>query len=220
MIAPIIRSMRILIVDDHPIYRKGLMTLLDQTEPDGALLQAKDAAEAMVIIAEHDDLDVVILDLLMPGMDGLRAITEFGRIRPELPVIILSSSENSADVRLALANGALGYVPKSAAEHTLLSAIRVVLNGDVYVPPFVMVETASARSRPLKSAAQPERPVLTDRQIEVLRRISAGQPNKVIAAELDLSEKTVKSHITAIFRALNVVNRSQAAVAGREAGLI
>jgi len=74
---------------------------------------------------------------VIPGMDGLRAIAEFGRIRPELPVIILSSSENPADVRAALANGALGYVPKSAAEHTLLSAIRVVLNGDIYVPPFV-----------------------------------------------------------------------------------
>src|SRR5665213_510239 len=212
--------MKILIVDDHPIYRKGLVALLDQIEPDIALLQANDAAQALVVIAEHYDLDVVILDLLMPGMDGLRAIAEFGQIRPELPVIILSSSENPADVRSALANGALGYVPKSAAEHTLLSAIRVVLNGDVYVPPLVMVETASTRSGPLKTAAQPERPVLTDRQIEVLQRISTGQLNKVIAAELGLSEKTVKSHITAIFRALNVMNRSQAAAAGREAGLI
>jgi two-component system, NarL family, nitrate/nitrite response regulator NarL len=220
MIAPIIRSMKILVVDDHPIYRKGLVALLDQLEPDAALLQANDAAQALVVIAEHDDLDVVILDLLIPGMDGLRAITEFGQIRPELPVIILSSSENPADVRSALANGALGYVPKSAAEHTLLSAIRVVLNGDVYVPPFVMVDTASTQPGAPKTAAPPDRPVLTDRQIEVLQRISAGQLNKIIAAELGLSEKTVKSHITAIFKALNVMNRSQAAAVGREAGLI
>ena len=212
--------MKILVVDDHPIYRKGLVALLDQMEPDIALLQANDAAQALVVIAEHDDLDVVILDLLIPGMDGLRAITEFGQIRPELPVIILSSSENPADVRSARANGALGYVPKSAAEHTLLSAIRMVLNGDVYMPPFVMVETVSTQSGHLKTAALPDRPVLTDRQIEVLRRISTGQLNKIIATELGLSEKTVKSHITAIFRALNVMNRSQAAVAGREAGLI
>jgi DNA-binding NarL/FixJ family response regulator len=212
--------MKILVVDDHPIYRKGLVALLDQMEPDAVLLQANDAAQALVVIAEHDDLDVVILDLLIPGMDGLRAIAEFGQIRPELPVIILSSSENPADVRSALANGALGYVPKSAAEHTLLSAIRVVLNGDVYVPPFVMVETASTQSGALKTAARSDRPVLTDRQIEVLQRISAGQLNKIIAAELGLSEKTVKSHITAIFKALNVMNRSQAAAAGREAGLI
>jgi DNA-binding NarL/FixJ family response regulator len=212
--------MKILIVDDHPIYRKGLVALLDQMEPDIALLQANDAAQALIVIAEHDDLDVVILDLLIPGMNGLIAIAEFGRIRPELPVIILSSSENPADVCSALSNGALGYVPKSAAEHTLLSAIRVVLNGDIYVPPFVMVETASTRSGPLKTAARSDRPVLTDRQIEVLRRISAGQLNKVIAADLGVSEKTVKSHITAIFKALNVMNRSEAAVAGREAGLI
>jgi two-component system nitrate/nitrite response regulator NarL len=212
--------MKILIVDDHPIYRKGLIALLDQMEPDTALLQANDGAQALALIAENDDLDVVILDLVIPGMDGLRAIAEFGKIRPELPVIILSSSENPADVRSALANGALGYVPKSAAEQTLLSAIRVVLNGDVYVPPFVMVQIASTQAGALKSAARPDRPVLTDRQIEVLQRISTGQLNKIIAAELGLSEKTVKSHITAIFKALNVMNRSQAAAAGREAGLI
>ena len=220
MIATIVITMKILVVDDHPIYRKGLVALLDQMEPDIALLQANDAAQALIVIAEHDDLDVVILDLLIPGMDGLIAIAEFGRIRPELPVIILSSSENPADVRSALANGALGYVPKSAAEHTLLSAIRVVLNGDVYVPPFVMIENASTRPGTLRTADRSDRPVLTDRQIEVLQRISEGQLNKVIAAELGLSEKTVKSHITAIFKALNVMNRSQAAAAGREAGLI
>jgi two-component system nitrate/nitrite response regulator NarL len=213
-------TMKILIVDDHPIYRKGLIALLDQMESDTALLQANDGAQALALIAEHDDLDVVILDLVIPGMDGLRAIAEFGKVRPELPVIILSSSENPSDVRAALANGALGYVPKSAAEHTLLSAIRVVLNGDVYVPPFVLYRTKSGNSSASKIEPGSDRPVLTDRQIEVLRRISAGQLNKVIAVELGLSEKTVKSHITAIFRALNVMNRSQAAAVAREAGFI
>jgi two-component system nitrate/nitrite response regulator NarL len=212
--------MKILIVDDHPIYRKGLVALLHQMEPDTALLQASDSVQALALISEHDDLDVVILDLVIPGMDGLQAIAEFGKIRPELPVIILSSSENPADVRAALANGALGYIPKSAAEHTLLSAIRVVLNGDIYVPPFVLLQTKSGHLADTKIEARPDRPVLTDRQIEVLRRISAGQLNKNIAVELGLSEKTVKSHITAIFRALKVMNRSQAAAVARDAGFI
>jgi two-component system nitrate/nitrite response regulator NarL len=212
--------MKILIVDDHPIYRKGLIALLDQMEPDAALLQANDAAEALALIAENDDLDVVILDLVIPGMDGLRAIAEFGKIRPELPVIILSSSENPADVRAALANGALGYVPKSAAEHTLLAAIRVVFNGDIYVPPFVLLHAKFGHLADLKIEQGSDRPVLTDRQIEVLRRISAGQLNKVIAAELGLSEKAVKSHITAIFRALNVMNRNQAVAVARASGFI
>ena len=183
-------------------------------------MQANDAAQALALIAENDDLDVVILDLVIPGMDGLRAIAEFGKIRPELPVIILSSSENPADVRAALANGALGYVPKSAAEHTLLTAIRVVLNGDIYMPPFVLLQAETAHLAGLKIESDSDRPVLTDRQIEVLRRIGAGQMNKVIAVELGLSEKTVKSHITAIFRALNVMNRSQAAAVARAAGFI
>jgi two-component system nitrate/nitrite response regulator NarL len=212
--------MKLLIVDDHPIYRKGLIALLDQMDPDTALLQANDATQALALIAENDDLDVVILDLVIPGMDGLRAIAEFGKIRPELPVIILSSSENPADVRAALANGALGYVPKSAAEHTLLAAIRIVLNGDIYVPPFVLLQAETARLAGLKIESDSDRPVLTERQIEVLRRISAGQMNKVIAVELGLSEKTVKSHINAIFRALNVMNRSQAAAVARAAGFI
>src|ERR1700722_15661346 len=220
MVAPIIRTMKILIVDDHPIYRKGLIALLDQMEPDTALLQANDAAQALALISGNDDLDVVILDLVIPGMDGLRAIAEFGKIRPELPVIILSSSENPADVRAALANGALGYVPKSAAEHTLLSAIRVVLNGDIYVPPFVLLQIGPGHSAGLTVESGSDRPVLTERQIEVLRRISAGQLNKIIAVELGLSEKTVKSHITAIFKALNVMNRSQAAAVARKAGFI
>jgi DNA-binding NarL/FixJ family response regulator len=212
--------MKILIVDDHPIYRKGLIALLEQMEPGTVLLQASDSLQALALIADHDELDVVILDLTIPGMDGLKAISEFSRIRPELPVIILSSSENPADVRAALANGALGYVPKSAAEHTLLSAIRVVLNGDIYVPPFVLLQTRPGRQMDLKIEPGPERPVLTDRQIEVLRRISAGQLNKNIAVELGLSEKTVKSHITAIFRALKVMNRSQAAAVARDEGFI
>jgi two-component system, NarL family, nitrate/nitrite response regulator NarL len=212
--------MKLLIVDDHPIYRKGLIALLDQMDPDTALLQANDATQALALIAENDDLDVVILDLVIPGMDGLRAIAEFGKIRQELPVIILSSSENPADVRAALANGALGYVPKSAAEHTLLAAIRIVLNGDIYVPPFVLLQAETARLAGLKIESDSDRPVLTERQIEVLRRISAGQMNKVIAVELGLSEKTVKSHINAIFRALNVMNRSQAAAVARAAGFI
>jgi two-component system, NarL family, nitrate/nitrite response regulator NarL len=151
--------MKILIVDDHPIYRKGLIALLDQMEPDTALLQANDAAQALALIAENDDLDVVILDLVIPGMDGLRAIAEFGKIRPELPVIILSSSENPADVRVTLANGALGYVSKSAAEHTLLTAIRVVLNGDIYVPPFVLLQTETAHLAGLKIESGSDRPV-------------------------------------------------------------
>jgi DNA-binding NarL/FixJ family response regulator len=212
--------MKLLIVDDHPIMRGGLAAVLAQLGPDATVLQAADAAEALALIGRHADLDAVVLDLALPGMDGLRAITEFGRARPELPVLVVSASEDARDVREALARGALGYVPKSAGQRTLLFAINLVLNGELYVPPLLLSESSAPASAEPACEAGSVRQALTDRQIEVLRRVSEGQSNKAIARLLGLSEKTVKAHVTAIFRALNVVNRTQAAAAGRQTGLI
>lgn len=212
--------MKLLVVDDHPVLREGLAALLRNLGPDTVTLQAGEAEAALRLVDENPDLDVVILDLMLPGMGGLSALAEFGRVRPELPVIVLSSSEDPQDARKALAQGALGYVPKSASQNTLVAAIRLVLEGDVYVPPLILNEMESARRTEVQLRASAGGPILTERQIEVLRRLSEGQPNKIIAHELELSEKTVKAHITAIFKALNVVNRTQAAAVGREAGLI
>jgi DNA-binding NarL/FixJ family response regulator len=190
--------------------REGLSALLRQEGPQTIIVQASSAAEALAAVERHGDLDIVVLDLMMPGTGGLSTISEIGRARPELPVIVLSSSEDPRDVRNALSQGALGYVPKSASQTTLLSAIRLVMNGELYIPPLMLNQVAAAKSvadRPMVRA------LLTTRQIDVLRRISEGQPNKTIAYEMDLSEKSVKAHITAIFKALNVVNRTQADMA-------
>jgi two-component system, NarL family, nitrate/nitrite response regulator NarL len=212
--------MKLLIVDDHPFLRDGLAALLMQIGPDTTVVQARDANEGIALVDHHLDLDVVILDLAMPGMEGLQALSEFGRKRPDLPVIVLSSSEDPRDVRRALASGALGYVPKSASQHVLLSAIRLVLNGDLYVPPLILDEKFNTTARRTTNAEGESSRLLTARQIEILTLLSEGKPNKTIAAALALSEKTVKAHITAIFKALNVVNRTQAAAAGREQGII
>jgi two-component system, NarL family, nitrate/nitrite response regulator NarL len=211
------RGMKILVVDDHPVLREGLSALLRQEGPQTIIVQASSAAEALAAVERHGDLDILVLDLMMPGTGGLPAISEIGRARPELPVIVLSSSEDPRDVRNALSQGALGYVPKSASQTTLLSAIRLVMSGELYIPPLMLDQVAAAKSvadRPMARA------LLTTRQIDVLRRISQGQPNKTIAYEMDLSEKTVEAHVTAIFKALDVVNRTQAAAAGRDLGLI
>jgi two-component system, NarL family, nitrate/nitrite response regulator NarL len=212
--------MKLLIVDDHPVLRDGLAALLMQIGPDTTVLQARDANEGSALVDNHPDLDVVILDLAMPGMEGLQALSEFGRKRPDLPVIVLSSSEDPRDVRRALASGALGYIPKSASQHVLLSAIRLVLNGDLYVPPLILDEKINATVPRTTGTEGASNRLLTARQIEILTLLSEGKPNKTIAATLALSEKTVKTHITAIFKALNVVNRTQAAAAGREQGII
>lgn len=210
--------MKLLIVDDHAILREGLAAMLRQVGPDTVVLQAGDAAEGLRIAEAEADLDAVFLDLEMPVSGGMSAIPEFGRRRPEVPVIVLSSSEDPRDVRHALALGALGYVPKSYPPRTLLSALQLVLSGNIYVPP-LMLDAAATAARPSGSGTAAGPRALTERQIEVLRQIGKGLSNKEIGRELGLSEKTVKAHVTAIFKALNVVNRTQAASAARMADL-
>lgn len=211
--------MKLLIVDDHAILREGLAAMLRQAGPDTEVLQASEGAEGLRIAEQHADLDAVFLDLQMPGLGGMSAVPEFGRRRPELPVIVLSSSEDPRDVRRALALGALGYVPKSAPPQTLLSALALVLTGNIYVPP-LMLEPAGPVRRSAASEAGGREGLLTERQVEVLRQLSAGLSNKEIARELGLSDKTVKAHVTSIFKALDVVNRTQAACAARRAQML
>ncbi|MCL4648598.1 response regulator [Burkholderia multivorans] len=209
--------MKILIVDDHPVLRDGVEALLRRNDAALAVVQAASADDAMQMLDQHADIDAIVLDLKMRGTSGVDAIAALARARPALQIIVLSSSEDPRDVRAAFAHGALGYVPKSASPHTLLSAIVMVLNGERYVPPLLLDDGAAYAIEPTRQAAGAP---LTPRQIEVLRYLAEGVPNKVIADQLGLSEKTVKAHITAIFRTLHVLNRTQAAAAGRKAGLI
>lgn len=209
--------MRFLIVDDHAVLRSGLTALLRQVGPETSVLEASNAAQGLDLATLHADLDAAFLDLEMPGMNGISAIEAFGERRPDLPIIVFSASEDPRDVKRALAAGALGYVPKSASAATLLAAVRLVLQGELYVPP-LMLNDASPEPPPATAAdPSPVQGRLTERQAEVLRRIALGQSNKEIANALDLSEKTVKVHVSGVFKTLNVVNRAHAA---RQAGLV
>jgi len=211
---------KFLIVDDHAVLRTGLTALLRQARPLDVVLEASNGREGLEVARLHPDLDAIFLDLEMPGMHGMPAIEQFGRQHPNLPVIVLSSSENPVDARRALAAGALGYIPKSSSSKNILSALQLVLQGCVYVPPLVLGSTPTAPETTAASKAPAADPQLTDRQIEVLRLIERGLSNKEIGLALNLSEKTVKVHVTGIFRALNVVTRTQAASEARTAGLV
>ena len=213
--------MKLLIVDDHPVVREGLLAVLGQMESVSGILTASDVDEALEAIGAHLDLDAVLVDLSMPGIDGFSGIAAFGKLRPELPVIVISSSENPADVRRSLRAGALGYIPKSTPARAMMSAVQFVLEGNVYVPPAVFIGGESADAPETLAANVPETPSqLTPRQLDVLRLICDGRANKEIATALDLSDKTVKAHVTTIFKTLGVVNRTQASNAARRFGLI
>jgi DNA-binding NarL/FixJ family response regulator len=214
-------SMKILIVDDHAMVRQGIAALLEHAHPGTQVLQACDSAEGLALAARHDDVDAVFLDLSMPGMDGMDALTAFGTLRPALPVIVLTAAEDQDVVRKAFAAGALGYVPKAAPSSTLLSALELVLSGEVFVPGLLLQPS----TRPLKPwnhpvGKSPSIGPLTARQAEVLRCLGEGLSNKAIGRRLGLSEKTVKAHVTAIFRALSATGRPEAIYVAREAGLI
>jgi len=208
--------MKLLVIDDHPLFRDGLAALLRQGNPHTQVLQACDC-EAGVAMAEITrDLDAVFVDLMMPGLAGEAAVKEFARRRPDLPVIVVSSSENPSDVRRVLSAGALGYIPKSANPQTVLSALQLVLTGNIYVPPLLAHAHVRAATDASGNAHDSPREQLTDRQLDVLRQLRDGVSNKEISARLGIAEKTVKAHVAAIFKTLNVVNRTQAANAARE----
>lgn len=205
----------LLIIDDHPLFRDGLAALLRQSSASVHVTQATSAEEALNL-ADEQIFDAVFMDLMMPGLCGEPAIREFARRHPDLPVIVLSSSESPGDVRRVIHAGASGYIPKSATAQTVVSALKLVLSGNVYVPPLLVsapVRSADADAQGTRgSLAQ-----LTERQVDVLRYLRDGLTNKEISANLGIAEKTVKVHIAAIFKTLNVVNRTQAAKFLRDA---
>ncbi|MEW6120297.1 MAG: response regulator transcription factor [Pseudomonadota bacterium] len=198
--------MKALLVDDHSLFREGLAHVLAGFDPDMALLQAADCTRALELATEHPDLDLVLLDLNLPGMNGFEALQLLCERFPALPVVILSASTRRADMQRALDLGAMGFVPKDATSRQMIQSLRMVLAGSVVVP------AALVRQEP---AANDWRADLTERQREVLALLARGLANKEIARALDLAEATVKMHVTAIMKLLNVSNRTQAVLAAQ-----
>ena len=217
--------MAVLIVDDHPLFREGLKQVLQGLADETEVIAEGDAARALELAAGRADLEMVLIDLSMPGMDGFTALARFARDVPGLPVVVVSANEDASEVRRALSLGAVGYIPKSTPPNQLLDALRLVLGGGMYVPPLLLRAAQPRASAQAAGGADAGDEAgsdqsLTDRQLAVLALLSQGKSNKLIARELDLAEKTVKAHVTAVFRTLGVVNRTQAALAARRLGLV
>lgn len=216
--------MKILIADDHALVREGLKTVLQQFAPDTRVLEAGDGAELLHQLAAHTPVDIALLDLYMPGGDGFDLVGRVCDRYPAMPVIVLSASDRPADMRKALDRGASGFIPKSTSQDVMLSAIKLVLSGGVYIPPDLLKGDSEVREQ--FAPLGPNQPLpdgslnhLTERQRQVLGLLAKGKQNKLIARELGLSEHTVKIHVTAILKALGVANRTQAVLAAQRLGL-
>lgn len=201
--------MKLLVIDDHPVVREGLAMVLRQLDGAPEVLEASDGEQGLALLARQADVRGVLVDLRMAGLAGLPTIARLRALRPELPVMVVSASEDPADVRRAMAAGASGYIPKSAGRATLLAAVQLVLAGERYVPPLLLQEAAVA---PAVLTG------LTPRQLEVLGLLCQGHANREIGLALGMHEKTVKAHVGALFKLLGAVNRTQAVEAARSAG--
>jgi DNA-binding NarL/FixJ family response regulator len=209
--------LKILIADDHPMFREAVQEVVQQLVAARGhacvCVAATNARELFAAVGQDDDFDLILLDLFMPGSNGL---TDLVRVRdkvPGTPVVVISSLGDDATIRQAITCGAAGFVPKSSSKSVLLQALQEVLAGRVYTPPPVAASAAPPRRRAAPAPTEADSGPLTGRQTAVMALLATGKSNKEIANTLDISEMTVKAHMTSILRKLGVSTRAQAIVA-------
>lgn len=194
--------MKFLLIEDHAVFRFGLVQLLSTLPGNHEFLEAETCEKALADLVDPDNIDLILLDLALPGLNGLDGLVRLRKLCPSTPIVLLSANENPQFVVDGMRRGAQGFIPKSASPEVLVRAIQVVLAGGTYVP-----ATGIMPSRDVPSAD----PALTARQREVLDLIAQDRSNKEIAEALGMRVNTVRVHLAAIFRALNVDNRVDAA---------
>ncbi|MDD2058289.1 response regulator transcription factor [Pseudomonas sp. GD03860] len=204
---------KILIADDHPLFREAIHNVISDGFPGSEVMETADLDSALALTGEHDDLDLILLDLNMPGMHGLGGLINLRNEAPTIPVVIVSAEQDKQIVLQAITYGAVGFITKSSPRSQMTEAIERILNGNVYLPPDI-IRTQKAGTRRNHNEHPGFAPellqALTRKQLLVLERMTKGESNKQIAYNLDIAETTVKAHVSAILRKLNVHNRVQA----------
>lgn len=213
--------MHILLVDDHTLFREALLHVLNQLDATVIIREAANAEEAAQLLSRLTQLDLMLLDIDLPGVDGLTALPDLRELAPTVPIVVLSGSETTSHVARALENGAIGYIPKSCTSHEMLAALKIILDGEIYVPPRLMGKlNAPILSAHNTDTSEPTPALLTTRQVEVLELMTKGLPNKSIARTLNVTEGTVKLHVAAILRALGARNRTEAVIQASRLGVL
>ena len=211
-----ILQMKILIADDHALFRDGLALRLEQIAPGAAILQASNYAQIFKIIKSDNNISAIVLDIEMQDMPWFDALQEIRRTLPDTALIVVSASEDSRTIRSVMSAGAKGYIPKRSESKVFDNAFKLVFDGGTYVPPILInnppINNLSTKSTGLKT--------LTNRQSQVLDLIAQGKSNKQIAYDMGVSESTVKLHINALLRSLHVSNRTQAVITAQKLGII
>ena len=199
----------VIVADDHPLFRAALREVLRKALPDARVVEAAGVRELQSAVRQHDDADLLLLDLRMPGAQGFSTLIELRAQYPAIPVAVVSAEEDPSLIRRAFDFGASAFIPKSSSMDSIASALQAVLSGDTWIPPLL----ESAHKQDEADAALAARiSSLTPQQFRVLTLLADGRLNKQIAGDLDIAEATIKAHVTAILRKLGLYRRTQAAV--------
>jgi DNA-binding NarL/FixJ family response regulator len=213
--------MKILVCDDHALMREAMRGVLKELVPEADVIEAADGRTMTRLIAQDPQLDLLLLDLNLPDQDGLALLSDLRERHPAITVVILSAFQDRETVRRTLRLGALGFIPKNTERDVVLNALRLVLAGGIYIPVQALdgAEPGAAQNGDACATAGdlrgrlPPALGLTERQMDVLALVMEGKSNKAISRALSLAEHTVKNHMTAIFKALQVTSRTEAVIA-------
>ena len=205
----------LMVADDHPLFREAIARVIDDGFPGSTLLEASDLDSALAVAGRHDDLDLVLLDLNMPGMQGLGGLVRLRNLFPTLPAVIVSAEEEKRVILQTITYGAVGFITKSTPRKQMIQALEQVLAGSIYLPADIIRAGSGTGEESAASRREPEDladvlATLTRKQLQVFERMSRGDSNKVIAYRLNIAESTVKAHVSAILRKLGATNRVQA----------
>ncbi len=202
--------MRVLLADDHDLIREGLRPFLEELENGTEVVEAGSLEEALDKSNHSREIDLFILDLNMPGMDGFNSIKKTAKRFPNTPIVVISGQYTREDVMEAIDMGAAGYIPKTMSGESIINALRLVLSGERYVPPIVLSDRADEVAGSNRFPADNPLSLLSERELDILKFLVEGKTNKEIGLELDLKEITVKLHLRNIFKKLSAKNRTTA----------
>ena len=223
--------MKIFLIDDHALFREGVCLILNQLEEQVEITEAENATQAIEIAeqANANEFDLVLMDLHLPDTTGYNLLTKLRELLPSVPLAVFSADENQQAITEALGSGATGFITKSSNSQVMISAIKLILSGGIYVPPAILnggeiptVNSASAASSaPTQTDGVNQSDIqITGRQQEVLEFMAQGLSNKEIAKQLEMSPSTVKVHVAAILRAFDATNRTQAVQFARNHNMV
>jgi len=209
-----IQAETVIVADDHPLFRTAIKEALEAEQGQTRFLEASSFESLQELVDRHKEVDLVLLDLHMPGVSGFAGLIYLCKRYPSVPVVIISANEDPVVIRRAIEHGAAGYIPKSSSIETITSAIASVLLGEIWTPDTTVSNLPGKNASELELAERMSQ--LTPQQFKVLMMMSQGLLNKQIAHELTVSEATIKAHVTAIMNKLGVNNRTQAVLAASQ----